>query len=68
MVAESNEHPLPTPEAWWSAIKGSGYRGTLEEFTPPERERVRDANLEYVRRSGIRSVEASVVYAVARRP
>lgn len=58
-------HPIPTPEAWWSAVIGSGYRGTVEHLDANARERVQQANLDYVRRSGVRSVEANVVYAIA---
>jgi ubiquinone/menaquinone biosynthesis C-methylase UbiE len=29
VVAEAGEHPIASPEAWWSAVLGSGYRGTL---------------------------------------
>jgi ubiquinone/menaquinone biosynthesis C-methylase UbiE len=65
VAAESGEHPIASPEAWWSAVMGSGYRGTVEQLDAREREHVRAANLEYVRRSGIRSVEANVVYAIA---
>jgi len=67
VVAESGEHAIPSPEAWWSAVLGSGYRGTLEQLDPAARERVRDANLSYIRASGIRSVEANVVFAIARK-
>jgi ubiquinone/menaquinone biosynthesis C-methylase UbiE len=65
VVAEPGEHPIPTPEAWWAAVLGSGYRGTLEQLDFAARERVRQANLDYIRRSGIRAVEANVVYAIA---
>ena len=64
-VAESGTHPIPAPEAWWAAVLGTGYRGTLEQLDASARERVRMANLDFVRQSGIRSVEANVVYAVA---
>jgi len=64
-VAEGGEHPIPSPEAWWAAVLGSGYRGTFDQLTAADRDRVRRANLEYVHRSGIRAVEANVVYAVA---
>jgi SAM-dependent methyltransferase len=67
VVAEAGEHAIPSPESWWSAVLGSGYRGTLEQLDPSARERVRDANLHYIRSSGIRSVEANVVYAIARK-
>ena len=65
IVAEPGAHPVPTPEAWWAAVVGSGYRGTLEQLDVGERQQVRQANFDYMRRSGIRSVEANVVYAMA---
>jgi ubiquinone/menaquinone biosynthesis C-methylase UbiE len=68
VVAESGEHQIPTPEAWWAAVLGSGYRGTLDQLDAQARERVRMVNMDYIRRSGIRSVEANVVYAVAEKP
>lgn len=64
-VAEAGTHPISSPQAWWSAVLGSGYRGTLEQLDASARERVRMANLSFIRQSGIRSVEANVVYAVA---
>lgn len=68
IVAEAGEHAVQSPEAWWSAVLGSGYRGTLEQLDAAARERVRIANLDYIRRSGVRSVEANVVYAIATKP
>ena len=68
IVAEPGEHAVASPEAWWAAVLGSGYRGTLEQLDPESRERVRRANLEYVHRTGIRAVEANVVYAIATKP
>jgi len=67
VVAEAGAHPIADPEAWWTAILGSGYRGTLEQLEPRQRDWVRDANLKYIRDSGVKSVEANVVYAVARK-
>jgi ubiquinone/menaquinone biosynthesis C-methylase UbiE len=64
-VAEAGTHPIPSPEAWWSAVLGTGYRGTLEQLDASALERVRIANFDFIRESGIRSVEANVVYAVA---
>jgi ubiquinone/menaquinone biosynthesis C-methylase UbiE len=61
-------HSIPSPEAWWAAVMGSGYRGTVERLGGEARARVRDANLEYVRRSGLDAVEANVVYAIASKP
>ncbi len=65
VIAEAGAHPIPSPAAWWSAVLGSGYRGTLDQLDAKAREHVRTANLNYIRDAGIRSVEANVVYAVA---
>jgi ubiquinone/menaquinone biosynthesis C-methylase UbiE len=64
-TAEAGQHPIPSPEAWWSAVLGSGYRGTLEKLDARGRDHVRAANLAFIRDAGIRSVEANVVYAGA---
>jgi ubiquinone/menaquinone biosynthesis C-methylase UbiE len=65
IVAEPGRHPIASPEAWWTAVLGSGYRGTVAQLDAVARDRVRDANLEYIRNSGIESVEANALYAVA---
>ena len=65
VAAESGRHSISSPEAWWTAVLGSGYRGTLDQLDATARERVRAANFEFIRNSRITSVEANVVYAVA---
>jgi len=45
---------------WWGAVLGTGYRGTVEQLAPQDRDRVQTANLDYIRSSGI----TSVVYAI----
>jgi ubiquinone/menaquinone biosynthesis C-methylase UbiE len=67
IVAEAGEHRLASPEAWWSAIMGSGYRGTIEQLSWAEREHVRTENLRYIEENRVVSVEANVVYAIARK-
>jgi ubiquinone/menaquinone biosynthesis C-methylase UbiE len=64
---ESGWHPIPTPEAWWAAVMGSGYRGTVEQLGSAAREQVRDKNLAFIRDARVEAVEANVVYAVARK-
>ncbi|HKA40497.1 MAG TPA: methyltransferase domain-containing protein [Burkholderiales bacterium] len=66
-VAEAGTHSIPSPEAWWSAVLGSGYRATVEQLDVGARECVRSANLDYIRDAGVQSIEANVVYAVARK-
>jgi hypothetical protein len=65
IVAESGTHAIASPQAWWSAVMGSGYRGTVDQLDASAHDYVRNANLSFIERSGIREVEANVVYAVA---
>jgi hypothetical protein len=46
-------------------VLATGYRGTIDQLNDDARERVRNANMDYIGGSGIRSVEANVAYAVA---
>ena len=68
VIAEPGTHPIASPEAWWAAIVGSGYRGTLDQLDAAARKQVKRANFDYVRRSGVRSLEANVVYTIADKP
>ena len=67
VVAEPGTHPLNTPEDWWTVVLGSGYRSTVDALSPPDRERIRVATIEAVRREKITEIRADVVYAIARR-
>ena len=64
VVAEKGVHSLNSPEDWWFALLGSGYRGTLEQLNAEDREQVRQANFDFIRQNSVRSVESNVVYAV----
>jgi ubiquinone/menaquinone biosynthesis C-methylase UbiE len=68
VASETGVHPLHSPEDWWVAVLGSGYRGTIEQLEPAERERVRTANLAAIRTGGVAAVEANVLYATAIKP
>jgi 2-polyprenyl-3-methyl-5-hydroxy-6-metoxy-1,4-benzoquinol methylase len=68
IVAVPGTHPIPDTDAWWAAVLGSGLRGTLDQLDLAARERVRAACDHFIRKSGVREVEANVVYAVARKP
>jgi ubiquinone/menaquinone biosynthesis C-methylase UbiE len=61
---EANTHQIDSPEAWWAAVLGSGYRGTIDQLNAQELEQVRSANFKYIRESGVHEVEANVVYAI----
>jgi ubiquinone/menaquinone biosynthesis C-methylase UbiE len=64
---EANSHSIDSPEAWWAAVLGSGYRGTIDQLSADDLQKVSDANFKYIRESGIREVEANVVYAICRK-
>ncbi|MCI0447352.1 ubiquinone biosynthesis protein UbiE, partial [bacterium] len=61
---EANTHLIDSPESWWAAVLGSGYRGTIDQLNAQDLENVRSANFNYIRESGIHEVEANVVYAI----
>jgi len=67
VAAEPGWHPLPAPEDWWTIVLGTGYRSTVDALSPPNRERVRIASIDGVRRADIRQIRTDVVYAIARR-
>jgi ubiquinone/menaquinone biosynthesis C-methylase UbiE len=62
-VAESGSQPVNSPEDWWAMVMGSGYRGTVEQLSPADRERVQRENLDFIHRTSLRSLESNVVYA-----
>jgi hypothetical protein len=66
-VAEPGWHPLQAPEDWWTIVLGTGYRSTVDALSPINRERVRTASIEGVRRGDIRQIRTDVVYGTARR-
>jgi hypothetical protein len=47
---------------------GSGYRGTIEQLTLTEREKVKEANVAFIRDEKISAVETNVLYALAMKP
>ena len=68
ITPENRLHPINSAEDWWAIVLGSGYRGTIEQLTPAERERVKEANLAFIRDEHISAVETNVLYALAIKP
>jgi len=66
--AENRLHPISSAEDWWAIVLGSGYRGTIEQLALVERQKVKDANLAFVRDEKISAVETNVLYALATKP
>lgn len=67
IITEPGTHPINSPEDWWALILGSGYRGTLEALDPDARERVKEANLAFIRDENVTAVETGVMYATVTR-
>lgn len=67
VFAEAGTHALAAPEDWWTMILGGGLRGTIDQLDPALKERVRAANLEFLRSQDIHALEVDVLYAVAQK-
>ena len=65
ITAENRLHPISSAEDWWTIVLGSGYRGTIEQLNASEQERVKDANLAFIREVKISAIETNVLYALA---
>jgi ubiquinone/menaquinone biosynthesis C-methylase UbiE len=65
IIAENRLHRINSAEDWWTIILGSGYRGTIEQLSRSDRERVKEANLAFIRDERISSIETNVLYALA---
>jgi len=68
IIAENRLHPIKSPEDWWTIVLGSGYRGTIEQLNFVERQRVKEANLAFIRDEKISAVETNVLYSFATKP
>ena len=68
ITAENCLHPIGSADDWWAIVLGSGYRGTIEQLTQSEQEKVKQANLAFVRDKNISAVETNVLYALATKP
>lgn len=65
VLTESDTQPVNSPDDWWPMVMGSGYRGTVDQLSAADRERVRSENSDFIRGASVKSLEANVVYAVA---
>ena len=66
--AENRLHPISSAEDWWAIVLGSGYRGTIEQLTQAERDKVKEANLAFIRNENISAVQTNALYALATKP
>jgi ubiquinone/menaquinone biosynthesis C-methylase UbiE len=68
ILAEDGRQVLRSPEDWWTIVLGSGFRSIVDQMGSEAAERVREANLTWIRSQNVTSVETNVIYAVARQP
>jgi len=65
ITAENRLHCIRSAEDWWTIVLGSGYRGTIEQLTLAERQKVKAANLVFLRDKNVSAIETNVLYALA---
>lgn len=65
IIAENRRHSINSAEDWWAIVLGSGYRGTVEQLNLAERQKVKEANLAFIRDKKISAIETNVLYALA---
>jgi len=66
VVLEPGVHPVAGGDELLALLRGSGYRGVLEQLLPAEREQVQDEVLGACRARSVTSVGVDVIYAVGR--
>jgi ubiquinone/menaquinone biosynthesis C-methylase UbiE len=68
IVTENRLHPINSADDWWAIILGSGYRGTIEQLTLTERQKIKEANFAFIHDENISAVETNALYALATKP
>ena len=68
IVIENRLHPIKSGDDWWAIVLGSGYRGTVEQLNQADREKVKEANLAFIRDEQVSAIETNVLYALAAKP
>jgi hypothetical protein len=59
---------LNSPDDFWDAVLGSGYRATADALSPARRAQVRDRVLAELRSRDTTAITTNVVYGTARKP
>ncbi len=67
VVAKADRHELSTPEDWWTMVMGGGIRGTIEQLDLATKERVRQANLQFLQDNAVDALDVTVLYAIAQK-
>ncbi|NEU79878.1 class I SAM-dependent methyltransferase [Nostoc sp. UIC 10630] len=67
VFTEVGTHELACPEDWWTMVLGGGLRGTIDQLDPITKERIRKANIEFLRSNQINSLFVDVLYAIGQK-
>ena len=67
VIAETDRHPLATPEDWWTMAMGAGLRGTIDQFDANSQARLKDINLDFLQTHYINELNFDVLYAIAKK-
>ena len=67
VIAESDRHPLATPEDWWTMAMGGGLRGTIDQFDADSQARLKEINLDFLQTHCIDELNSDVLYAIAKK-
>jgi ubiquinone/menaquinone biosynthesis C-methylase UbiE len=67
VFAETDSHKLTTSEDWWTMAMGGGLRSPIDKLDLAAQERVRFANLEFLRTNNIRALDSDILYAIAQK-
>jgi hypothetical protein len=68
IVSENRRHQITSGNDWWTVVLGSGCRGTVEQLSHADRNKVKEANLAFIRDGKISAIETNVLYALATKP
>ncbi len=65
IIPESGNQVLRSPEDWWTAVLGTGLRGTVDAMDAATAARIRDHTVGWVRDNDVQSIETNVIYSLA---
>ena len=68
ILPEFDVWPLRSGHDWCSMVMGSGLRWTIEQLSPDAKQRVRAANLAYVKRHDVQAITCNVLYTTVTKP
>jgi hypothetical protein len=64
-ATDGKQHQLREPEDFWEIVLGSGFRGTVDALTAPQRRELRERVVGELRARGVTAVGNDVVFATA---